>query len=117
MVPARPRQALDKALSHWIRDIDKDDQQYTRSLLQGGKRGAALVNEQIRFQIYRSDSVAHLDPVTNADVRRQMADLDQLFPRIPSETGDPPRQKQTFTEWLPRVRRQPRRRVDNSEGT
>jgi len=64
----------------------------------------------------RSDNLAHLDLVTNADVRRQMEDLDQLFPRIPSETGDPPRQKQTFTEWLPRVRRQPRRRADNSEG-
>jgi hypothetical protein len=64
----------------------------------------------------RSDKVAHLDLVTNDDVRRQMADLDQLFPRISSETGDPRRQKQTFTEWLPRVRRQPRRRVDNSEG-
>jgi hypothetical protein len=65
----------------------------------------------------RSDSFAHLDPVTNIDVRNQIADLDRLFPRIPSATGDPPRQKQTFTEWLPRVRRQPRRRADNSEGT
>jgi hypothetical protein len=65
----------------------------------------------------RSDNLAHLDPVTNADVRRHMADLDQLFPRIPSETGDPPRQKQTFTEWLPRLRQQPRRRADNSEDT
>ena len=65
----------------------------------------------------RSDSVAHLDPVTNADVRQQMADLDQLFPRISSQTGDGPRQKQMFTEWLPRVRRQPRRRTDNSEDT
>jgi hypothetical protein len=65
----------------------------------------------------RSDNIAHLDLVTNADVRRQMADLDQLFPRISSKTGDSPRQKQTFAEWLPRVRRQPRRREDNSEST
>ena len=65
----------------------------------------------------RSDSVAHLDPVANADVRLQMADLDQLFPRIPSGTGDPARQKQTFTEWLPRIRRPPRRRANTSEGT
>jgi hypothetical protein len=64
----------------------------------------------------RSDRVAHLDPVTNADVRRQMADLDQLFQRISSETGNPPRQKQTFTEWLPRLRRQPHRRANNAEG-
>jgi Patatin-like phospholipase len=64
----------------------------------------------------RSDSFAHLDPVTNVDVRKQIADLDQLFPRLPSRTGDPPRQKQAFTEWLPRVRRQPRRRADHSEG-
>jgi hypothetical protein len=62
----------------------------------------------------RTDSFAHLDPVTNADVRRQIAELDQLFPRVPSATGDPPRQKQTFTEYLPRVGRPPRRRADNS---
>lgn len=63
----------------------------------------------------RSDSFAHLDAVRNADVRRQMENLDQLFPRISSQNADPPRQKQTFTEWLPRVRRQPRHRADNSE--
>jgi len=61
----------------------------------------------------RTDSFAHLDPVTNADVRRQIAELDQLFPRVPSATGDPPRQKQTFTEYLPRVGRPPRRRADS----
>jgi hypothetical protein len=65
----------------------------------------------------RSDSVAHLDPVANADVRSQMMDLDQLFPRVPSGTNDSPRQKQTFTEWLPRIGRSPRRRADASEGT
>jgi len=65
----------------------------------------------------RSDSIAHLDPVTNVDVRRQIADLDQLFPRISSATGDPPGQKQTFTEWLPRVRRPPRRQTNNQAGT
>ena len=65
----------------------------------------------------RSDAVAHLDPLANADVRSQMMDLDQLFPRVPSGTNDPPRQKQTFTEWLPRIGRSPRRRADASEGT
>ena len=65
----------------------------------------------------RADSFAHLDPVTNADVRRQIAELDQLFPRVPSATGDPPRQKQTFIEYLPRVRRSPRRRADNPGST
>jgi hypothetical protein len=63
----------------------------------------------------RSDSFAHLDPVTNDDVRKQIADLDQLFPRIASE--NPPRQKQAFAEWLPRARRPQRRRADNREGT
>jgi hypothetical protein len=62
------------------------------------------------FRLFdRCDSVAHLDPVTNADVRLQIADLDLLFPRIPSGTGDLPRRKQTFTEWLPQIRRRLRK--------
>ena len=64
----------------------------------------------------RSDSFAHLDAVRNADVRPRMEELDQLFPRISRENGDSPRQKQTFTEWLPRVMRRPRHQADNSEG-
>jgi hypothetical protein len=58
----------------------------------------------------RSDTFAHLDPVKNTDVRLQIAALDQIFPR--AATGRLPGQKQTFADWLPRVRRPPQRKAD-----
>ena len=58
----------------------------------------------------RSDKFAHLDPVKNTDARPQIDALDRLFPR--AATGHLPGQKQTFADWLPRVRRPPRRKTD-----
>lgn len=56
----------------------------------------------------RSDTVALPDRVTDG-LRLEIAHLDELFPRVPSKTGDAPGQKQKFTDWLPRPRaRRPR---------
>src|SRR5262249_25053043 len=45
-----PGQALDEALAHWISNFGKDNRQGECSLLQDGKRGTSLTNEEVRLQ-------------------------------------------------------------------